>query len=143
MVNGGWTRVMFVIGVVLDGAMAVVMLTPSLEALVWGFEQPVVDPGFRFAMTLGAALMIGWTALLAWAAARPVERRGVAALTILVVVGLMLAEILGMTSGFLPARRVWLMVAFQAVLIVGLAVAFHTARAPADLTPLKRDRLQS
>ncbi len=57
--NGGWTRIMFVIGALLDGAMAVVMLTPSLEALFWDFEQPVLDPGFRFAMTLGAALMIG------------------------------------------------------------------------------------
>ena len=118
---------MFVIGVVLDGAMAVVMLMPSLEALVWDFEQPVVEPGFRFAMAFGAALMIGWTALLAWAAAEPLERRGVAPLTILVVVGLMLAEILGMSSGFLPARRVWLMVPFQAVLIIGLAVAFRSA----------------
>ena len=36
---------------------------------------------------LGAALMIGWTALLAWAAAEPIERRAVAPLTILVVVG--------------------------------------------------------
>jgi hypothetical protein len=129
--NGGWTKIMFVIGTVLDGAMAVVMLTPSLGALVWDFEQPVVDPGFRFAMAFGAALMIGWTALLAWAAAEPVERRAVAPLTILVVAGLMLAEILGMASGFLPAGRVWLMVGFQAVLIIGFAVAFHTARAPA------------
>jgi len=122
---------MFVIGTVLDGGVAVVMLWPSLLALAWGFEQPVVDPGFQFAMTFGAALMIGWTALLAWAAARPVERRGVAPLTILVVAGLMLAEISGLSSGFLPAGRVWLLVAFQAVLIIGLAVAFHTARVPA------------
>lgn len=129
--NGGWTRIMFVIGAVLDGVVAVIMLTPRLLALVWGFEQPVLDPGFRFAMTFGAALMIGWTALLAWAASRPVERRGVAPLTILVVAGLMLAEILGKTSGFLPALQVWLLVAFQAVLIVGLTLAFHTARAPA------------
>ncbi len=122
---------MFVIGAVLDGAMAVVMLTPSLEALFWDFEQPVLDPGFRFAMTFGAALMIGWTALLAWAAVEPVERRSVALLTMLVVAGLMLAEILGMASGFLPALRVWMLVAFQVLLLVGLALAFRASAPPA------------
>lgn len=45
-----------------------IMLAPSLEALAWGFDEPVLDPGYRFAMTFGAALMVGWTALLVWAA---------------------------------------------------------------------------
>jgi len=78
-------------------------------------------------MNFGAALMIGWTALLAWAAARPVERRAVAPLTMLVVGGLMSAEYLGMTSGFLPASRVWPVLIVQIVLLVGLAVAFRAA----------------
>ena len=127
MVRAGWTKKMFIIGAVLDGLVAVVMLTPSLEAWAWGFEQPVLDPGFRFAMTFGAALMVGWTALLAWAAAKPAERRAVAPLTMLVVVGLMLAEFLGMASGFLPALRVWILVASQVLLLVGLALAFRAA----------------
>ena len=127
MVRAGWTRKMFIIGAVLDGLVAVVMLTPRLEALAWGFEEPVLDPGFRFAMTFGAALMVGWTALLLWAAAKPAERRAVAPLTMLVVVGLMLAEILGMASGFLPALRVWMLVASQVLLLVGLALAFRAA----------------
>ena len=127
MVRAGWTKKMFIIGAVLDGLVAVVMLTPSLEALAWGFEEPVLDPGFRFAMTFGAALMVGWTALLVWAAGKPAERRAVAPLTMLVVVGLMLAEILGMASGFLPALRVSMLVAFQVLLLVGLALAFRAA----------------
>ena len=112
MVRAGWTKNMFIIGAVLDGLVAVVMLTPSLEAFALGFEEPVLDPGFRFAMTFGAALMVGWTALLVWAAVKPAERRAVAPLTMLVVVGLMLAEILGMASGFLPALRVWMLARF-------------------------------
>ena len=127
MVRGGWTKEMFIIGAILDGLVAVVMLTPSLEALAWGFEEPVLDPGYRFAMSFGAALMVGWTALLVWAAAKPAERRVVAPLTMLVVLGLMLAEILGMASGFLPALRVWVLVASQVMLLVGLAFAFRTA----------------
>jgi hypothetical protein len=127
VVRAGWTKKMFIIGAVLDGLVAVVMLTPSLEAWAWAFEEPVLDPGFRFAMTFGAALMVGWTALLVWAAAKPAERRAVAPLTMLVVVGLMVAEILGMASGFLPALRVWMLVASQVLLLVGLALAFRAA----------------
>lgn len=123
----GWTKKMFIIGAVLDGVAAVIMLAPSLEALAWGFDEPVLDPGYRFAMTFGAALMVGWTALLVWAAAKPVERRAVAPLTMLVVAGLMYAEFLGMASGFLPASHVWAALIFQMALLVGLALAFRTA----------------
>ena len=127
MVRGGWTRKMFIIGAVLDGLVAIVMLVPSLEALVWGFDEPVLDPGFRFAMTFGAALMIGWTALLVWAAAKPVDRRAVAPLTMLVVAGLMSAEFLGMASGFLPAIHAWALLVFQTALLVGFALAYYAA----------------
>ncbi len=67
MVRGAWTKKMFVIGAVPDGLLAVVMLAPSLEAFAWGFNEPVLDSGYRFAMRFGAELMVGWTALLAWA----------------------------------------------------------------------------
>lgn len=127
MVRGGWTKKMFIIGAVLDGLVAIVMLVPSLEALAWGFDEPVLDLGFRFAMAFGAALMVGWTALLVWAAAKPVDRRAVAPLTMLVVAGLMCAESLGMASGFLPAIRVWALLIFQMALLVGLALAFRAA----------------
>lgn len=123
----GWTKKMFIIGAVLDGLVAVVMLVPSLEALVWGFDVPVLDPSYRFAMSFGAALMIGWTALLVWAAAKPVERRAVAPLTMLVVAGIMLAEVLGMRSGFLPAEHVWAALIFQMALLFGFALAFRAA----------------
>ena len=127
MVRGVWTKKMFIIGAILDGLVAVVMLAPSLEALAWGFDEPVLDPGYRFAMTFGAALMVGWTALLVWAAAKPVERRLVAPLTMLVVAGLMSAEVLGMASGFLPASRVWALLGVQLALLVGLALAYRAA----------------
>ena len=127
MARGSWTKKMFIIGAVLDGLVAVVMLAPSLEALAWGFDEPVLDPGYRFAMNFGAALMIGWTALLVWAAAKPVDRRAVAPLTMLVVAGLMFAEFLGMASGFLPAIRVWALLIFQMALLIGLALAYRAA----------------
>lgn len=131
MLRAGWTRKMFIVGAVLDGLLAVIMLTPRLEAVFWGFEEPVLDPGFRFAMTFGAALMVGWTALLVWAAVKPGERRAVALLTMLAVAGIMLAEILGNLSGFVPALHMWALTAFQALLLVGFALAFRAAPPPA------------
>lgn len=107
MVRGNWTKKMFIIGAVLD--------------------EPMLDPGYRFAMTFGAALMVGWTALLVWAAAKPVDRRAVAPLMMLVVAGLMFAESLGMASGFLPALRVWALLVFQMALIASFALAFRAA----------------
>jgi len=130
VVRGGWTKKMFIIGAVLDGLVAVVMVAPSLEALALGFDEPVLDPGYRFAMTFGAALMVGWTALLVWAAAKPVERRAVAPLAMLVVAGLMYAEFLGMASGFLPALHVWGLLVFQMALLIGFALAFRAAGEP-------------
>ena len=127
MVGSGWTKKMFIIGAVLDGLVAVVMLVPSLEALAWGFDEPVLDPGYRFAMTFGEALMVGWTALLVWAAAKPADRRAVAPLTMLVVAGLMSAEFLGMVSGFLPATHAWASLIFQMALLVGFALAYRAA----------------
>jgi hypothetical protein len=118
---------MFIIGAVLDGLVAIVMLAPGLEALAWGFDEPLLDPAYRFAMTFGASLMVGWTALLLWAAAKPVDRRAVAPLTMLVVVGLMSAEFVGMASGFLPASRVWGLLVFQVALLVGFALAYRAA----------------
>ena len=118
---------MFIIGAIVDGLAAIVMLSPSLEALVWGLSEPILDPGFRFAMMFGAALMVGWTALLVWAAAKPTERRTVALLTMLVVAGLMIAEFLATASGFLSASHVWAALIFQTVLLVGFAVAYRNA----------------
>jgi peptidoglycan/LPS O-acetylase OafA/YrhL len=66
--------------------------------------------------------MFGWTALLLWAYRRPVERRFVAALTAIVVVGLIVAEIAAVYAGALEARRLvptWCLQAALLVLFVG------------------------
>jgi hypothetical protein len=62
------------------------------------------EPGVRYAMGMGAALMFGWTALLLWADRRPIERRDVLALTVVpVIAGPAVNEAFGVASGFLSA----------------------------------------
>lgn len=116
-------RVAFLAGAVTDAAALGPMLFPSVAGLVWGFHD--VSGRYRFAMGYGAALMLGWTALLIWAYRRPMERRAVAALTVLVLYGLVLTEILAVLSGALEASRMVPTWCLQAALLTLFATAYH------------------
>lgn len=79
-------------------------------------------------MRYGASLMLGWTVFLVWAYRRPLERRAVAALTILVICGLVIAEALAVQSGVLAASRMIPTWCLQAVLLALFAVAYRHSR---------------
>lgn len=116
-------RAAFIAGAITDALALLPMLFPSLAQLLWGFEAP--GGPYRFAIGYAAALMLGWTALLLWAAQRPLERRDVAALTVLVIYGLVLSEIAAVLAGDIAAWRMigtWFL---QAVLLALFAGAYH------------------
>src|SRR5512132_1000261 len=116
-------RVAFLAGAVTDAFALGPMLVPPLARLLWGFEDQ--GGAYRFAMGYGASLMLGWTVLLLWASRRPLERRFVAALTVLVIYGLVATEIVAVVGGDMPAVRMiptWLL---QAVLLGLFATAYH------------------
>ena len=76
-------------GAILDGAMIVPLLVPSVASAMLGIDAFHPGPDYRYASSVGAALMGGWTTLLVWGGLRPVERRDVLLLTVVpVVVGL-------------------------------------------------------
>ncbi len=116
-------RTAFFAGALTDAGALLPMLFPPLAGLVWGFHD--VSGSYRFAMGYGASLMLGWTALLIWASRRPVERRFVAALTVLVIYGLVLTEIVAVVSGALEAWRMLPTWCLQAVLLALFASAYH------------------
>lgn len=115
-----WLRISYWAGAILDAAAAVSMLSPDLFATINGL--PNFHPGieYRYAMGMGACLMLGWTVLLLWADQKPLERKGVLLITLLpVVLGLALNEVIAVRAGFLPILTtipVWIVQA----LIVGL-----------------------
>ena len=116
-------RTAFLAGAVTDAFALMPMLAPPLARLLWGFDDA---PGsYRFAMGYGASLMLGWTALLVWAYQRPLERRFVAALTVLVIYGLVLTEVVAVRSGHLAAWRMVPTWCLQAVLLGLFASAYH------------------
>jgi hypothetical protein len=109
-----------------DALAVVPMLFPPMAALLWGFDEP--SGAYRFAMGYGASLMLGWTGLLVWAYQRPLERRFVAALTVLVIYGLAATEVAAVLAGHMPAWRMiptWIL---QAALLVVFAAGYHYPR---------------
>jgi hypothetical protein len=111
-----WLQLAFVAGAITDAIAALPMLFSPLADIIWGFSSFTGE--YQFAMELGASLMIGWTLLLLWAFKRPLERRFVAPLTLVVIAGITLAEIHGLLRDVLTVSHVaptWLL---KAVLIL-------------------------
>jgi hypothetical protein len=73
----------------------------KLGQLLWGFTD--LSGPYKFAMGYAASLMLAWTILLVWAYRDPLPRRFIAALTVLVIYGLIAAEIVAVSSGHLEA----------------------------------------
>lgn len=113
----------FLVGAITDALALIPMLFPPMASLLWGFHD--VSGSYRFAMGYGATLMLGWTVLLLWAYQRPIERRFVAALTVVVIYGLVATEVSAVASGDLAVWRMAPTWCLQAVLLVLFASAYH------------------
>ena len=90
-------KLAYLLGAVVDFLVFLMMVFPPLANAFWGFET--FTEQYYFAMGNGAPLMLAWTILLLWAYKKPVERRAVAPLTILVIVGIAITNIIMVTRG--------------------------------------------
>ena len=115
----------FLLGAITDALALIPMLIPPMASLLWGFTD--TSGAYQFAMGYGASLMLGWALLLLWAYQRPIERRFVAALTIVVIYGLILTEVVAVFSGHLEAWRMIPTWCLQAILLFLFASAYHYA----------------
>ncbi|MBI4733389.1 MAG: hypothetical protein HY779_00945 [Rubrobacteridae bacterium] len=116
-------KIAFIVGAITDALALLPMLIQPLAKLLWGFDD--VSVSYRFAMGYGASLMLGWTILLVWAYQKPLERKAVAALTVLVIYGLVLTEIIAVFSGYLEVWRMLPTWALQAMLLCLFASGYH------------------
>ena len=96
-----WLRVSYWAGASADALAAVAMLVPAVGAAVYGREGFEPSSDYRYAMALGASLMLGWTVLLVWADRRPLERRGVLPITVFVIAGLAWAGAYAVSAGLI------------------------------------------
>ncbi len=116
-------RTAFLAGAITDALALGPLLVPELARLLWGFDDS--SGPYRFAMGYAASLMLGWTILLAWAYRDPMPRRFVAALTVLVIYGLIATEIVAVRSGHFAAWRMIPTWVLQACLLAIFAGGYH------------------
>lgn len=86
------------------------------------------DVGFCYAQRNHLPLMIGWTALLYWADRKPVERRDVVLLTLLVILGYTAFLIYAIAAGFTPLRGSIDELIREALMIALFAFSYFNAR---------------
>ena len=111
-------RISYWFGAVLDGVMIIPMLFHRIGGAMFGIEH--FEPGndYRYAMMVGASLMLGWTVLLIWADRNPIERKGVILITAVpVVIGMVLAGAFAVSTGFIRVQRMIPTWVIQAILL--------------------------
>lgn len=100
-----WLRISYWFGAIADAAAAALMLVPDAGTTLYGVTEYEPTVPYTYAMRSGAALMIGWTMLLVWADRKPLQRRGVLPITVLVIAGLAWAGGYAVSEGWVaPAR---------------------------------------
>ena len=106
-------RISYWAGAILDVIAFLIMIFPSLFALNNGLINFHPGVEYRYAMGMGAPLMLGWTVLLLWADRKPMERKGILLITLLVVLGEVATEIFGVMTGFIAVSAMLLTWAIQ------------------------------
>ena len=124
-------RISYWFGAVLDGVMVIPMLFPSVGGVMFGIDN--FDPGneYKYAMMIGASLMLGWTVLLIWADRKPLERKGIILITVIpVVIGMVLAGIFAGSVGMVKVESMiptWIL---QTILLILFSYSyFSTSKA--------------
>ena len=72
--------------------------------------------------------MIAWTVLLLWADRKPIERKGVLPITLLVVLGEVTVQVWGIVVGFVPFSALLLSFVMQAILLVLFLFSYLNVR---------------
>ena len=126
-------------GAVVDAAMVVPLLAPSVAAAMLGINGFAPGADYRYVAGLCAALMAGWTVLLVWADRDPVARRGVLLITVCpVVLGLAAAGGYALRSGLVRPLHLAPTLAVQVAVIVLFLAAYRRAGALAPQTGQRR-----
>lgn len=89
-------------GTVLDALAFLQMAFPSIGRAMMRISAPLSDE-YRFAIYLGAGLMLAWTVLLVWAQARIRERWAILPMTMIIIPFNAYAMSIGLGSGLVPA----------------------------------------
>ena len=121
-----WLKCAFMVGVITDALALIPMLCPPMAKFFWGFDG--FTGIYYFAMGYAATFMLAWTLLLYWAFHRPLERRHVALLTMVVLVGFMVTEVVSIREGYIHASKALPSLILQAAWLILFGYAFVISR---------------
>jgi hypothetical protein len=117
-----WLKLSFIIGAVVDGLALIPMVIPGAARIFWGFQD--FTGMYYFAMGMGASLMLAWTILLLWAYQKPLERRFIALLTIIILAGIGATEITMVGLDYFSFKSVLPSLIMQAAWLVLFGYSF-------------------
>ena len=126
-------KIAFLVGAVTDGLAIIPMLSRRAGVAIFGGDASKDIAAYRYAMSIGAALMAGWTVLLLWGAANPIGRRDILLLTVFpVITGIVVATVVAARNRVvLPSRVVplWIHLGFVSIFyIVAYVLSLPFAR---------------
>lgn len=129
-----WLRICYWAGAILDGLVVIPMLSPKAAGRMLDIPDFKPDVEYRYAMGVGASLMLGWTFLLLWADRKPVERKGILLLTVFPVLsGLVLSEVVAVTrTDLVEAKRLIPSWIIRGLGGLGLILSYLNARGIPD-----------
>jgi hypothetical protein len=123
-----WLRISYWAGALLDLLAGLTMLFPALFIINNQVSSFLPSPQYRYAMGMGAPLMLAWTVLLLWADRKPLERKGILPITLLVVFGEVINEIVAARTGYITPAALFPTWTIQTVLIVLFLFSYLNAR---------------
>lgn len=123
-----WLRISYWAGALLDLLAGLTMLFPALFTINNQLSSFYPTPAYRYAMGMGAPLMLAWTILLLWADRKPLERKGLLPITLLVIIGEVVNEIVAATTGYIAGTALVPTWTIQAVLTGLFLFSYWNAR---------------
>jgi hypothetical protein len=100
-------QISFLVGAVTDGLAIIPMLSSRVGAALFGGESSRNSAKHSYAMGIAASLMAGWTLLLLWGAANPIERRDILLMTVFpVITGIVIATVFAARNRIVLLSRV-------------------------------------
>jgi hypothetical protein len=125
-----FVRICYWVGFAADALAILPLLFPTIAEAMFGLQGSNLEDNeaFLYVSRIGASLMLGWALLLLWGSFHPVERRGMLLLTAVpVLLGLLAASILAVTSGFIALRFLAPLWVFYGIMIPAYVVAYRMA----------------
>jgi hypothetical protein len=114
----------YLVGATVDFLVFLLMVFPPLASLFWGFSE--YSNQYFFAMGMGGSLMLGWTLLLLWAYSKPIERRFVAILTIIIIIGVAITNTIMVVQKEFTITELIPTTIIQAILLFLFSYGYYT-----------------